>query len=72
MNFTRKLKIKGRTYLVEVESYWKDGRPKQRFVRYLGRLEGGKLIPPKSEIIKNFYSYSNTLKICSKKKLSRK
>lgn len=48
MVFTRKLQIKGRTYLVEVEGYRDEsGKVRQRFVRYLGRMKDGKLIEPK-------------------------
>lgn len=49
MTFIRKLKIRGRTYLAEVEGYRdKDGRVRQRFVRYVGKLtEDNKVIPGK-------------------------
>lgn len=48
MVFTRKLKIRGRIYLAEVEGYRDEsGKVRQRFVRYLGRLKDGKLIEPK-------------------------
>ncbi len=46
--FVRKLKIRGRTYLAEVEGYRDEkGRVRQRFVRYLGKLDGGRLIEPR-------------------------
>jgi len=48
MAFVRKIKIRDRTYLVEVEGYRdKDGKVRQRFRRYLGKVEDGKLIEPK-------------------------
>ena len=44
----RKVKIKGKTYLAEVESYRDEkGRVKQRFVRYIGKLVEGKVVPGK-------------------------
>jgi len=46
--FVRKLRIRGRTYLAEVEGYRDEkGRVRQRFVRYLGKLDGGRLIEPR-------------------------
>ena len=52
MSFTRIINIKGKKYLIEVESYWKDGKPRQRFIRYLGRIKEDKLIPPRIERLK--------------------
>lgn len=37
MVFVRKLKRNGHTYLVEVESYRKGGKVKQRYLRYIGK-----------------------------------
>jgi transposase len=36
MSFIRKIKKKSGTYLAEVENYRKDGKVKQRFIKYLG------------------------------------
>ena len=53
MTFVRKIKIRGRTYLAEVKSVRINGKVKQRFVRYLGKLtEGDKLIPGKFQRLK--------------------
>lgn len=45
--FVRTKTTEGRTYLQVVESYWQDGRPRQRVIATLGRLdklaEGGKI-----------------------------
>lgn len=59
MSFIRKIKVKGHVYLIEVKSVWENGRPKQKFVRYLGKLEGNKLIPPKVERlrVKSVFSF---------------
>ncbi len=37
MSFIRKIKKKSGVYLAEVESYRKDGKVKQRLIRYLGK-----------------------------------
>lgn len=48
MTFIRKLKIGDKTYLAEVRSYRKDGKVKQEFVRYVGKLTNDhKVIPGK-------------------------
>ena len=48
MAFVRKVKIGNRTYFIEGEGYRdEDGKVRQRFRCYLGKLEGGKLIEPK-------------------------
>lgn len=53
MTFIRKLKIKGKTYLVEVKSVRVNGKVKQKFVRYVGKLtEDKRLIPGKFERLK--------------------
>lgn len=39
MSFLRKKVIKGRTYFYEVESYWKDGKSRQRVLRYVGTAD---------------------------------
>ena len=44
MTFIRKLKTKSGTYLVEVESYRKDGKVKQRYKKYIGKEVDGKEI----------------------------
>jgi hypothetical protein len=44
MAFVRKLKKGGSTYLVEVESYRKDGKVKQRYIRYVGREVEGRAV----------------------------
>jgi len=44
MAFIRKLKNKSGTYLVEVESYRKDGKVKQRYKKYIGKEVDGKKI----------------------------
>ncbi|MDI6738727.1 MAG: hypothetical protein QME12_09550, partial [Nanoarchaeota archaeon] len=44
MAFIRKLKNKSGTYLVEVESYRKNGKVKQRYKRYIGKEADGKTI----------------------------
>lgn len=44
MVFTRRLKNKSGTYLVEVESYRENGKVKQRYVRYIGKEADGKRI----------------------------
>ena len=44
MAFTRRLKTKSGTYLVEVESYRQNGKIKQRYVRYIGKEVDGKKI----------------------------
>ena len=42
MAFIRKIKTKSGTYLAEVEGYRKDGKVKQRVIRYLGKEIDGK------------------------------
>ena len=37
MAFIRKIKTKSGTYLAEVEGYRKDGKVKQRVIKYLGK-----------------------------------
>lgn len=37
--FVRTKTTEGRTYLQVVESYWQDGRPRQRVIATLGRLD---------------------------------
>ena len=52
MVYIRKLRIKGSTYLVEVKSFRENGKVKQKYIHYLGRLENNQLIPPKIERLK--------------------
>jgi len=54
LTFIRKIKIRGKTYLAEVKSYRDDqGRVRQKFVRYVGKLIGeSKVIPGKFERLK--------------------
>lgn len=48
MTFTRDIKQRGKTYRIEVMGYRnKEGKVKQKFVKYVGRIENGKLIEPK-------------------------
>jgi len=42
MAFVRKIRKKSGTYLAEVESYRKDGKVKQRVIKYLGKEINGK------------------------------
>ena len=42
MSFVRKIKKKSGTYLAEVESYRKDGKIKQRVIKYLGKEINGR------------------------------
>lgn len=52
MTFTRDIKRKGKTYRIEVKGYRdKNGKVKQKFVKYIGRIENGKLIEPKYKTI---------------------
>jgi hypothetical protein len=44
MAFIRKIKKKGSVYLAEVESYRKDGKVKQRVLRYIGKEVDGEII----------------------------
>lgn len=44
MSFVRRYKRGAYTYLAEVESYRKNGRIKQRFVKYIGREVDGKTV----------------------------
>lgn len=37
--FVRTKTTDGRTYLQVVESYWQDGKPRQRVIATLGRLD---------------------------------
>ncbi len=51
MSFIRKIKKKSGIYLAEVESYRKDGKVKQRLIRYLGKegsLQPGVTTPLKA------------------------
>ena len=42
MAFIRKIKTKSGIYLAEVEGYRKDGKVKQRVIKYLGKEIDGK------------------------------
>jgi len=42
MSFIRKIKVGKRTYLAEVRSIRKDGKVRQKFIRYIGTEIGGK------------------------------
>lgn len=44
MSFIRKIKRNGKTYLAEVESKWENGRPVQKYIRYVGKEVDGKQI----------------------------
>lgn len=44
MSFIRKIKKKSGTYLAEVQGYRKDGKVKQRVIRYLGKEIEGKAV----------------------------
>lgn len=48
MAFIKKIRKDGRTYLIEVQSYRDEkGKVRHKYLRYVGRLEGGKIIEPK-------------------------
>lgn len=44
MSFIRKIKVKGKTYLSEVENIREGNKVKQKFIRYIGREVAGKRI----------------------------
>jgi len=44
MSFVRKIKRKGRIYLAEVESKWVNGRPVQKYLRYIGKEIDGQRV----------------------------
>jgi transposase len=44
MSFIRRIKIKGRVYLAEVESRWINGKSVQHHIRYVGREADGKTL----------------------------
>lgn len=46
MTFLRKFKIGGKTYLAEVKSVRENGKVKQKFVRYVGKLTKDKKVIP--------------------------
>jgi transposase len=50
MTYVRRIKLKSGTYLAEVKGVRKDGKVRQKIVRYIGKLdERGKIIPSKIE-----------------------
>ena len=50
MSFIRKIKVGKETYLAEVKSVRKDGKVRQKFIRYLGKEINGK---PEKRILRS-------------------
>lgn len=76
MSFIRKIKKGNSTYLVEVESYRKDGKVKQRVIQYLGKeISQGKaekkVLPSSVEVIssKEYLNYKVVLDIAKQLEL---
>jgi len=62
--FVRSKTTEGRTYLQVVESYWQDGRPRQRVIATLGRLdkltEGGQV----DGILRSLGRFADKVRVC--------
>lgn len=62
--FVRAKTTEGRTYLQVVESYWQDGRPRQRVIATLGRLdkltEAGQI----DGVLRSLSRFSDKVRVC--------
>lgn len=69
--FIRTKTTEGRTYLQVVESYWQNGRPRQRVIATLGRLDKLSEAGSIDGIIKSLLRFSDKIKVCEDFKAGR-
>src|SRR3990172_1073435 len=69
--FVRSKTTEGRTYLQVVESYWQDGRPRQRVITTLGRLDKLTAAGTVDGLLKSLSRFSDKVRIHEEYKAGR-